>query len=130
MRKWPFYRFRFTQADKVSSYSIYGVTYAEVEVDILTGNTEIKRVDLLEDIGESMSPEVDIGQIEGAFVTGLGYWLSEEVVINPEDGSVLNTRTWTYHPPGMKDIPIDWRIQFRKNSSNEKGVLGSKGKYL
>lgn len=113
--------------DSVKNYNIYGVTFTEVEVDVLTGLAQINRVDLLEDTGESMSPEVDIGQVEGAFVMGIGYWLMEHIEYDETDGKLLNTRTWTYHPPGLKDIPIDWRIQFRKNAPNPVGVLRSKG---
>ncbi|XP_044731803.1 indole-3-acetaldehyde oxidase-like [Chrysoperla carnea] len=117
---------QFTIMDSVKNYNIYGVTFTEVEVDVLTGLAQINRVDLLEDTGESMSPEVDIGQVEGAFVMGIGYWLMEHIEYDETDGKLLNTRTWTYHPPGIKDIPIDWRVEFRKNAPNPVGVLRSK----
>ncbi|XP_044734075.1 xanthine dehydrogenase-like [Chrysoperla carnea] len=111
---------------ELKNYEIYGVTYTEIELDVLTGVVQINRVDLLEDTGESLSPEVDIGQVEGAFVMGLGYWLTEHIDYDKNDGRLLNTRTWNYHPPGLKDIPIDWRIEFRKNAPNPLGVLRSK----
>ncbi|XP_011334533.1 indole-3-acetaldehyde oxidase isoform X2 [Ooceraea biroi] len=107
-------------------YPIYGVTITEVEVDLLTGQHIISRVDLMEDAGTSLNPEVDIGQIEGSFVMGIGFWTSEDIVYDPKTGILMNDRTWNYKPPGAKDIPVDFRVTFRKNAPNSVGVLRSK----
>ncbi|KAL0109816.1 hypothetical protein PUN28_013467 [Cardiocondyla obscurior] len=112
--------------DTIKSYGIYGVTIAEVEIDVLTGQHVIRRVDIMEDTGISLNPEIDIGQAEGGFVMGTGYWTSEDVVYDPETGKLTNDRTWNYKPPGAKDIPEDFRISLRKNSANTFGVLRSK----
>ncbi|XP_060804308.1 xanthine dehydrogenase [Amyelois transitella] len=115
-----------TSDEKVKTYFIYGVVIMEVEVDILTGNHDILRVDLLEDTGRSLSPLIDVGQIEGAFIMGLGYWTSENQITDLNTGRILTDRTWTYKPPGIKDIPADFRVYFRRNYGNPYGVLQSK----
>ncbi|XP_063217996.1 xanthine dehydrogenase/oxidase-like [Bacillus rossius redtenbacheri] len=118
--------YMFSPRDGVKPYTIWGATVVEVEVDILTGQHQVSRVDILEDAGKSMSPEVDIGQVEGAFVMGLGYWLHEELVYNEETGELMTNRTWNYKPPGAKDIPIDFRVELRRDAPNPFGVLRSK----
>ncbi|XP_013108698.2 uncharacterized protein LOC106087981 [Stomoxys calcitrans] len=110
----------------MKNYYVYGLALTEVEVDILTGNHLIKRVDILEDTGESLSPYVDIGQIEGAFVMCLGYWLTEQLVYDRQNGQLLSNRTWNYKPPGAKDIPIDFRIELLQGSANPAGFMRSK----
>ncbi|KAL3275092.1 hypothetical protein HHI36_019863 [Cryptolaemus montrouzieri] len=112
-------------APGVNPYIIYGSCAAEVEVDVLTGQYQITRVDLIEDTGTSLSPFIDVGQIEGAFVMGLGYYTSENLVYD-ENGKLLTNNTWTYKPPGAQDIPIDFRVKFPKNNPNPLGVLQSK----
>ncbi|KAB0801417.1 hypothetical protein PPYR_05771 [Photinus pyralis] len=109
----------------VNAYHIYGATCAEVQIDVLTGQHNILRVDLIEDTGNSMSPHVDIGQVEGAFMMGVGYWTSEEIIYNPE-GELATNRTWNYKPPGVKDIPIDFRVKFPKKNPNPLGIFFSK----
>lgn len=118
----------FYKASDLEEYCVWGAACCEVEVDILSGNFLLKRVDILEDLGESMSPGIDVGQIEGAFVMGLGYWLTEELIYDPSNGKLLTNRSWNYKVPGPKDIPVDFRIKFSQKSSNPFGVLRSKGK--
>lgn len=111
----------------VEGYNIYGMAAAEMQLDVLTGMYQIERVDIWEDLGESMSPKVDIGQVEGAFVMGIGYYLTEQMIYDRRTGELLTDRTWNYKPPGALDIPIDFRITFIKNSPNPNaGVLRSK----
>ncbi|XP_012058303.1 PREDICTED: xanthine dehydrogenase-like [Atta cephalotes] len=114
-----------TQA-KTKPYAVYGVTSAEVEIDLLTGQHIIRRVDLMIDTGLSMNPKIDVGQVEGAFVMGIGYWTSEDLVYAPDTGKLITDRTWNYKPPGAKDIPEDFRVYLCKNSYNEVVVYGSK----
>ncbi|KAJ2951525.1 hypothetical protein O0L34_g13677 [Tuta absoluta] len=105
---------------------ILGIALVEVEVDILTGEYEILRVDLLQDVGRSVSPQIDIGQVEGSFVMGLGYWTVEDLVYDKKTGELLSDRTWYYHVPQARDIPQDFRIYFKKNSYSTDQFFGAK----
>lgn len=108
-------------------YFVYGCACAELEVDVLTGNLLINRVDIVEDVGQSMSPLVDVGQIEGAFMMGVGYWLNEKLVYDRRTGQLLTDRSWNYKVPGAKDIPIDFRVKFiASENEGSLGVLRSK----
>ncbi|XP_067011294.2 xanthine dehydrogenase/oxidase [Anabrus simplex] len=118
--------YMFKGTELPAAYNIFGVAIAEVQIDLLTGQQMVLRVDILEDAGTSLSPEVDVGQVEGAFIMGLGYWLMEQLIYHPETGELLTTRTWNYKPPGAKDIPVDFRVQLQKNVPNPVGVLRSK----
>ncbi|XP_043523035.1 xanthine dehydrogenase/oxidase-like isoform X2 [Frieseomelitta varia] len=119
-------RYMFTAKDDIKAYPIYAAAIAEVEIDLLTGQHIIHRVDIIEDVGRSMNPEIDLGQMEGAFVMGLGYWTSEDLIYDPKTGQLTNDRTWNYKPPGAKDIPVDFRVYFRRNAPNPLSVLRSK----
>jgi len=73
-----------------------------------------------------LNPVVDIGQIEGAYVFGLGLFSSEEITYDPITGKLLNYNTWTYKPPSAADIPIDFRVSLLKNTPNPVGILSAK----
>nr|XP_023021560.1 indole-3-acetaldehyde oxidase-like [Leptinotarsa decemlineata] len=109
----------------VKSYQIFGLCATEVEIDILTGQKQILQVDIIEDLGDSDSPLIDIGQVEGAFVMGIGYYTTEELIHN-SDGKLITDRSWNYKPPGAKDIPINFRVKFPENDPNKVGLLKSK----
>jgi xanthine dehydrogenase/oxidase len=91
------------------AYFAYGVSASEVEIDVLTGETVILRSDVLYDAGRSLNPALDVGQIQGGFVQGIGMLLTEELLYR-SDGSLFTDNTWTYKPPCSKSIPIDFRV--------------------
>lgn len=97
-------------------YFVWGVACSEVEIDCLTGEFEVLRSDLLYDAHKSPNPAIDIGQIEGAFVQGMGYVTTEHILFN-EHGALVTDNTWTYKPPCSKTIPIDFRVHLHKPDS-------------
>jgi len=111
--------------DKLDGYIIWGAVVSEVEVDLLTGERNVLRCDLMEDTGTSINPEVDIGQIEGSFVFAMGYWLQERIKHDPTTGQLLTADTWDYKPPSCYDIPQDMRTTLCETNRME-GTLGSK----
>ncbi|XP_012939556.1 xanthine dehydrogenase isoform X2 [Aplysia californica] len=111
---------------KGQQYFTYCAGAVETEVDVLTGEFQVKRVDIMCDFGESLNPTIDIGQVEGAFIMGLGSYLLEDVHYDATTGQLLNDGTWEYKPPTTKDIPIDWRIHFLPDSPNPCGIQSSK----
>jgi xanthine dehydrogenase/oxidase len=109
-------------------YNSYSAVVSQVYLDILTGETQIERCDILFDSGISLNPAVDIGQVEGAFTMGLGYNLTEDIIYDttPAYGGVLSAGTWEYKVPSSMDIPIELNVTLLKNSVNPVGFLSSK----
>ncbi|KAH7541874.1 hypothetical protein FEM48_Zijuj02G0013700 [Ziziphus jujuba var. spinosa] len=105
-----------------SLYLNYG---AAVEVNLLTGETTMLQVDIIYDCGQSLNPAVDLGQIEGGFVQGIGFFMSEEWLTN-SDGLLVTDSTWTYKIPSMDTIPKQFNVEILNSSHNEKRVLSSK----
>jgi xanthine dehydrogenase large subunit len=85
-------------------YYAYGAAVSEVLVDTLTGEWRLLRADLLQDAGTSLNPALDIGQVEGAFIQGMGWLTMEELVWHPADGSP-KAGTLTTHAPSTYKIP-------------------------
>jgi xanthine dehydrogenase large subunit len=106
-------------------YFAYGAACAEVVVDTLTGENRVLRVDILHDVGRSLNPAIDIGQIEGGFVQGMGWLTTEELVYNA-DGRLLTHAPSTYKIPVASDVPEDFRVAFYPNSNPEDTVYRSK----
>ena len=82
----------------------------EVEIDVLTGEFTILRADLLYDPGKSPNPAIDIGQIEGGYVQGVGFATTEELVYD-DTGGLVTDNIWSYKPPCSKTIPLDFRVR-------------------
>jgi len=106
-------------------YYTCGVASSEVEVDLLTGEINILRSDIVFDVGTTINGLIDLGQAEGAFVMGLGYFFREGLLIKPTGEEEANS-TWEYKPPSSLDIPIDFRVKLLTNAHPGR-VCGLKG---
>ncbi|XP_016074407.1 PREDICTED: xanthine dehydrogenase/oxidase [Miniopterus natalensis] len=106
-------------------YFTYGVACSEVEIDCLTGDHKNLRTDIVMDVGSSLNPAIDIGQVEGAFVQGLGLFTLEELLYSPE-GSLLTRGPSTYKIPAFGSIPIEFRVSLLRDCPNKKAIYASK----
>jgi xanthine dehydrogenase large subunit len=97
---------RATMTGKPFFYFAYGAAVSEVIVDTLTGEHKLLAADLLHDVGTSLNPAIDIGQVEGAYVQGYGWLTMEELVWHPKTGALLTHAPSTYKIPTANDVPL------------------------
>ncbi|WKX69341.1 xanthine dehydrogenase molybdopterin binding subunit [Streptomyces sp. XD-27] len=111
-------------------YFAYGAAATEVEVDGFTGAYRIRRVDIVHDVGESLSPMIDIGQVEGGFVQGAGWLTLEDLRWDTSDGpnrGRLQTQAAsTYKLPSFSEMPEEFNVTLLENATEEGAVYGSK----
>ena len=106
-------------------YFTQGAAVAEVCIDRFTGDLTVPRVDLLMDIGKSINPGVDMGQITGGFIQGMG-WVTAECLVYDESGNLLSHSPTTYKIPAITDVPLDFRCEFFPNDDNLHCIRRSK----
>ena len=103
-------------------YFAYGAACAETTIDTLTGEMAVNRVDILHDVGRSLNPSIDIGQIEGGFVQGMGWLTTEELVY--DDKGILRTHApSTYKIPTAFDVPEDFRVELMPSDGNREDTI-------
>ncbi|MBM4169559.1 MAG: xanthine dehydrogenase molybdopterin binding subunit [Ignavibacteria bacterium] len=106
-------------------YFAFGMAVSEVLVDVLTGAVTLLRTDILHDAGDSVNPAIDIGQIEGGYIQGVGWCTTEEIKWDAA-GNLMTHSPDTYKIPTSKDIPLDFRVSLLKNATNPNAIHGSK----
>ncbi len=106
-------------------YFSYGAACSEVAIDTLTGESRVLKVDILHDVGTSLNPAIDIGQIEGGFIQGMG-WLTTEQLVWNDKGMLTTHAPSTYKIPATGDIPAHFRIALWPEPNREDNVGGSK----
>jgi xanthine dehydrogenase large subunit len=106
-------------------YFAYGAACTEVAIDTLTGESRVLKVDILHDVGHSINPAIDVGQIEGGFVQGMGWLTTEQLVWNAQ-GHLSTHAPSTYKIPATGDVPAHFKIDFWPEPNREDNVFGSK----
>jgi len=103
-------------------YFANGVSCSEVVIDTLTGEYKVERVDILHDVGDSLNPAIDLGQIEGAFVQGMGWLTTEELQWN-DKGRLLTSGPATYKIPAIADMPAIFNVELLENEPNREATI-------
>ena len=106
-------------------YFAYGAACTEVAIDTLTGESRVLKVDILHDVGRSINPAIDIGQIEGGFVQGMG-WLTTEQLVWNDKGYLTTHAPSTYKIPTAGDVPEHFTVDLWPEPNREDNVFGSK----
>jgi len=106
-------------------YYANGAAVSEVLVDTLTGEYKLLRTDILHDVGKSLNPALDIGQIEGGFIQGMGWLTTEELVWN-EQGRLLSNNPATYKIPAISDCPAEFNVSLLAEANDEQTIYHSK----
>jgi xanthine dehydrogenase large subunit len=103
-------------------YFAYGAALAEVEVDTLTGEYRLRQVDILHDAGQSLNPAIDLGQVEGGFVQGMG-WLTTEELWWDDKGRLRTHAPSTYKIPACGDVPAAFNVSLFSGGKNREDVI-------
>ncbi|MDD2878940.1 MAG: xanthine dehydrogenase molybdopterin binding subunit [Rhodoferax sp.] len=106
-------------------YFAYGAACTEVAIDTLTGESRVLKVDILHDVGHSINPAIDVGQIEGGFVQGMG-WLTTEELVWTNQGLLATHAPSTYKIPTAGDVPAHFKVDLWQQPNTEDNVFGSK----
>ena len=114
-----------TGRGKPFHYFAYGTAVSEVEVNGLTGGHTLTRVDVLHDVGDSLIPSIDVGQVEGGYVQGLG-WLTMEDVLWSDEGRLISHCPSVYKIPAVGDVPRDFRVKLLDKAPQKTVIHGSK----
>lgn len=103
-------------------YYANGAACSEVMIDTLTGETQLLRTDILQDVGRSINPAIDIGQVEGGFVQGAG-WLTHEELCWDDKGRLLTDGPANYKIPAISDMPHELHVRLLENSPNDAATV-------
>uniref|UniRef100_A0A673ZHS6 Xanthine dehydrogenase n=1 Tax=Salmo trutta TaxID=8032 RepID=A0A673ZHS6_SALTR len=114
-----------TNTGRPFNYFSYGVACSEVEIDCLTGSHKNMHTSIVIDVGNSLNPALDIGQVEGGFMQGVGLYTLEELKYSPE-GYLFTRGPGMYKIPAFGDIPTDLTVSLLRDAPNDKAIFSSK----
>ena len=103
-------------------YYSFGMAVSEVMIDVLTGQYTLLRTDILQDVGDSINPGIDMGQVEGGFIQGVGWCTTEEIKWDAK-GNLMTHSPDTYKIPTVQDIPKDFRVKLMEGVPNPVGTI-------
>lgn len=114
---------------RLFAYFTSGIAVSSVELDVLTGDHTILKTDIIMDIGNSINYSIDIGQIEGAFVQGVGWCTMEELLVTSFNSTALTRGPGNYKIPGFRDIPVEFNVNILRDRTYKhlKTIKSSKG---
>jgi len=114
-----------TNSGMAFNYFTYGVGSSVVEIDCLTGDHHVLATNIVMDLGESINPAIDIGQVEGGFMQGYGLFVMEQLLHSPK-GVLLTRGPGAYKIPSFNDVPAEFNVSHLRGASNPRAVFSSK----
>lgn len=114
-----------THEGRAFNYFTNGAAVSEVEIDEYTGELKVLRTDILMDLGRPINPGIDLGQVTGAFIQGMG-WVTTENLFYHENGKLLSHSPTTYKIPNIQDTPRVFNVELLENHTNTRNVVRSK----
>ena len=114
------------QQGDISYFFVWGAAMTIAEVDIISGSFRLLKSTVVQDCGKSLNPHLDIGQAEGGFMFGIGYYLMEEMIYSAS-GKLITDNVSGYKIPSSGDVPLDWDIELLNYQPDMIGIHNSKG---
>jgi len=114
------------QQGDISYFFVWGAAVSVVEIDVLSGSFRILRSHIVQDCGKSLNPLIDVGQAEGGFLYGVGFYMLEEPIYDGS-GRLITDNVSGYKIPSCGDVPLEWDIELLNYQPEGKGLHNSKG---
>jgi xanthine dehydrogenase/oxidase len=114
------------QQGDISYFFVWGAAMSIVEIDVISGAFRILKSHIVQDCGKSLNPQIDVGQAEGGFLFGVGYYMMEDLIYS-SNGKLITDNVSGYKIPSCGDVPLEWDIELLNYRPEGKGLHNSKG---